>query len=197
MVEKIRNMRLNVTFGALLVLITGILFLIYPGEIVTTVARITGLLIAMVGISQVAGKLLFNVNRSSGMLVGTLIAVVGFWIFLNPEVSSSILPIIIGVVLVIHGIQNISLSFVGRGYRMGRWYMPLLGGVLNIICGMLCIAYAFGIVKFALQLFGAMLIYDGITSMITVVHVNSSERNYIDVEYIETDISSDDTGNPL
>lgn len=185
MAEKIRSMRLNITVGAVLVLLMGIVFVIWPGAVIRTIAQLIGFILALIGLSQFVGKIFSNVNKSSGMLVGALIAVVGFWVLVNPGRAASIIPVIVGVILVIHGIQNISLAFVSRGYGMTRWNFMLLGGILNVLCGILCIGYAFGLVALGVRILGVMLIYDGISSMLTVGKVNRYERDYIDVDYRE------------
>ena len=92
---------------------------------------------------------------------------------------------IIGVLLVGHGVQNISMAFVGKGYGMTRWYVYLIGGLLNILCGIICVADAFGVVEMGVRIIGIMLLFDGIASMVTVNRLNYFEKNYIDVEYRE------------
>ena len=185
MAERIRSTRLNITFGAVLVILMGIIFVVRPDAVINTIAQLIGFVLALIGVSQVIGKLFSNVNKSSGMLVGALIAVVGFWILIHPYRAASIIPIMIGVVLVAHGIQNMSLAFVSKGYGMSRWMIMLIGGILNILSGVLCIAYAFGMVALGVRLLGFMLIYDGISSMLTVGRVNRYERDYIDIDYRE------------
>ena len=185
MLDKINQLRLHVSVGAILVIIMGIVLVMWPAQVVTTIAQAIGLMLLMIGLFQFFGKLLSSVNRSSGMLVGVLIAVVGFWILVNPERAASIIPVIIGVILVVHGIQNISLSFTGKGYNMPGWQLLLLGGIFNLLFGGVCIVCAFAMVQFVAQIAGFMLIYDGIASMLTVHRLVSYEKQYIDVEYRE------------
>lgn len=185
MADKIRSLRLNISFGALMVIAIGIVLLIWPGAVITAVTRFMGFLVAVLGVSQVLGKLVSDMNRISGMLVGALIAGAGLWIIFHPEKAAGIIPIAIGVVLVAHGIQNISLAFIGKGYGMGHWYLLLIGGVLNIFCGAVCVANAFGVIELGVRILGIMLLYDGIASMLTVTHLNRFERDYIDVTYRE------------
>ena len=185
MLEKVRSLRLNVRVGALMVIALGVILLVWPGAVITTITRGIGLIIAIIGVFQFLGKLSSRVNRSSGMLVGALIAGVGFWIIFHPERTAGLIPVIIGVVLVVHGVQNISLAFIGKGYGMERWYVYLIGGLLNLLCGVICVAYAFGVVELGVRILGIMLLYDGIASMLTVTRLNRYEQDYIDAEYRE------------
>ncbi len=185
MIEKARSLRLNIHFGAVMVFALGVVLVIWPAAVVTTIARIIGFIFAVLGVSQVLGKMASQVNRSSGMLVGALIAGVGFWIILHPIKAAGLIPVIIGVVLVVHGIQNMTLAFIGKGYGMGNWMMYLVGGLLNIVCGILCVVWAFGVVEIGIRIVGLMLIYDGISSMLIVNNLNRYEKEYIDVDYRE------------
>ena len=185
MADKIRSMRLNVSFAAVMVIALGLVLLIWPAAVITAFARLIGFILAIIGVSQILGKLFSNINRLSGVLVGVAIAVVGFWIIFHPEKAAAIIPVIIGVLLVGHGVQNISMAFVGKGYGMTRWYVYLIGGLLNILCGIICVADAFGVVEMGVRIIGIMLLFDGIASMVTVNRLNYFEKNYIDVEYRE------------
>ena len=185
MVDRIRQLRLNVSMGALIVLIMGVVFLIRPAQVVTTIAQFIGGLLFLIGLFQFIGKLFSGINKSSGMLVGALIGVVGMWILWNPARAASIIPIIIGVILVVHGVQNISLSLTGKGYGMPNWWVLLLAGMFNSLCGLVCIICAFATVQFVVQIAGVMLIYDGISSMFTVHKLNRYEQQYVDAEYRE------------
>ena len=185
MIDKLRSLRLNVSLGAVLMLLMGLLFLFRPAEVVAASAQFVGIILILVGITQFFGKLLSDMNRASGMLMGALIFVVGFWIFMHPLSAASIIPMMIGVILIVHGVQNIGLAFTARGYNMPGWGFMLAGGVLNLMCGVACVVMAFAAVAFVVQLSGLMMIYDGVTSMVTVQSLNRYESKYVDVEFRE------------
>ena len=185
MIEKLRLLRLHISFSAVLIILMGVAFLIWPARIITTFTRMIGIILILIGLSQCIGKLFSRINKSSGMLIGALTAVVGFWIYLNPIRTASIIPIIIGVLLISHGIQNISLAMTGKGYQMPHWPLMLFGGILNMIFGIISIIFAFSTVAFIVQLLGIMMIYDGVSSILMVSRINRHEKEYIDVEYRE------------
>ena len=193
--ERLKELRLHITFGAVATIIMGLLFLFWADGIATTFARVIGLILLLIGGTQFLGKLFGDVNRSSGMLIGGLIAIIGIWVILNPESAVAIIPMIIGVVLVVHGIQDLSLAFAGRAVKMPRWRGALLVGILDIVMGVVCIVCAFRMVTLALQLIGIMMIYDGVTSGLIVHNVNRAEKDVIDSHIIRE--TTDDEGNGI
>ena len=52
--------------------------------------------------------------------------------------------------------------------------------ILNIVLGILCICYAFGLVKLGMILIGIMLIYDGISDMFIIHKVNKASKEFVD-----------------
>ncbi len=185
MADKIRSLRLNITAGAVLVLLMGILFLFRPDEVVTTVSGLVGFVLLLIGVSMVIGRLFSPYSRASGMLVGALVAVVGGSIMIHPARAASIIPVMIAVVLIVHGFQNVSMALAGKKYGMISWFWHMVGGVLCILCGMACVFNAFGVVTFGVRIIGIMLIYDGLSSILTAGRVNRYEREYVDVDYKE------------
>ena len=103
---KLKEIRANVIAAGLLYIVLGFLFIAYPRQVVGTLSTFIGVLLVVIGVIQVFGKIFDEDNRASGMLVGALLAVIGVWIILNPEFTASILPIVIGVMLVVSAIQK-------------------------------------------------------------------------------------------
>ena len=91
---------------------------------------------------------------------------------------------IIGVVLVLHGIQNLSLAFAGRAARMPYWKGAIVMGIVGIVFGVICIVCAFQMVTLAVRIMGLLMIYDGLTSGLIVWRVNRAEMDIVDSHII-------------
>lgn len=181
--EAIKKRRLNISFSGVIVILLGILLVVDAANILKTMAWIVGLLFVIVGVTQFIGKLMSDVNKSSGMLMGGLIAVLGIWIMIRPELVGGLFPMVIGIILVVHGIQGISLAVAGRSVNMEKWGLLLLGSILNIAGGVFCVVYSFTVGVIALKIVGLFLIYDGVVSIIGANTVNYYEKqSVIDAE---------------
>lgn len=175
-IEKLKSIRLHITASAVACVALGVVFLIWPQQITNFIAYIVGALLIAFGAIQAITKIVNNENRSSGLLIGLLILIIGIWIIVHPQTAVSLIPMVIGVVLVVSGIQELSLAITAKNVDSSKWGWMIAGAALTIVFGILCIGVAFNIVTIAMRLLGLFLIYDGISSMVMVHHVNVAER---------------------
>ncbi|MCR4674982.1 MAG: DUF308 domain-containing protein [Lachnospiraceae bacterium] len=175
-IEKLKSIRLHITMSAVVCVVLGFIFLIWPTQVTNLIAYIVGILLVVIGAIQAGSKIINEENRSSGLLIGALILIIGIWIIVHPETAVSLIPIVIGVVLVVSGVQELSLAFTAKNVDSSSWGWMIAGAALTIVFGIICICVAFNIVTIAMRLLGLFLIYDGISSMLMVHHVNVAER---------------------
>ncbi len=190
MKEKIKDLRLNVTVSAVISVIIGVLLLVFPDESLVTISRVIAAIIIIAGVSIVVSQLVeFNKNLL-GVTVGGILLIIGIWIYRAPGAVVSIIPIAIGVILVVHGMQDLGMAFEVSKTKASRRWLPFVLAVLNILLGIICICRAFNVVEFAVRLIGVMLIFDGLADIGIVHKVRKATKvNVIDSEIIsEEDI---------
>lgn len=180
MMEKLKSIKLNVTLSAILSVAIGVLLVACPGTIVTILARLIAVIIIASGVVLLLPQI-FDADRSYlSIIVAILIAMIGLWMFFSPKLVASIIPIAIGVLLVVHGVQDLSMAIEGKKNKANNWWSIILMAVLNIVLGVLCIGNAFGLVEIGMMLIGIMLIYDGISDMFIVHKVNKATKDVVD-----------------
>ncbi len=187
-IEKLKAIRLHITLSAVVCVILGFIFLIWPAEVTSLIAVAVGVLLIVIGAVQVISKLISQDKRYTGLLVGFIVLILGVWILISPTRAASIIPIVIGVVLVASGVQELSLAITAKHVDATKWGWMIAGSVLTIVFGIVCICMAFAIIKVAMRLLGLFLIYDGISSMVMVRHVNVAERVVDSVVTKEEDV---------
>ncbi len=189
MKEKLKELRLNITISGIISVIIGILLLIYPAESLNTIGRVIGGIIILAGAFVIVGQIIESGFNAMGIVVGAVIAIVGIWIFTSPGAVVSIIPIAIGVILVVHGLQDLGLAIEGAKAHAPRAWTIFVYAILNIALGALCVAGAFNVVKLATRIIGVMLIYDGITDIGIVRKVRKATSAVVDSTIIsEEDI---------
>lgn len=178
MKEKLKSLKVNFTITAILTLIIGIVLLIYPGQVASVFARLVAIALFIVGAVMVIGGLI-----ESGLwqlIVGIIIFAVGIWAWKSPAQIASIFPIAVGLLMIVHGVQNFKMALDERKYGVTRWFSAALLGMLSILFGLLCVAYAFGVVKLVIRVVGIMMIYDGLADMLVVHRTNKAAKSVID-----------------
>ena len=188
MMDKLRAVRLHFTLTAILEAVLGVVLLIWPLGVVGFLATVVGVIVITMGLIVLASKIFDDVARMPGILIGLILVIVGGWIVLNPAGIVSIIPIMIGVGLVVHGVQNIMLALSARSVEAPRWGWMIFASVCVIILGVICIVCAIRVVDIAVRIGGIFMIIDGLSSIFMVHGVNKAERDVDSVIVKETDI---------
>lgn len=193
MKEVLKRIKADMILTALLCVVLGIVIFIWPAETIDIFCKVLAIGLVILGavdlVSYFRNK---GVHSFSGIL-GLIILLVGFWIFLRPSSVVSLIPIVIGVILTVHGIQDLKLAFETKENGYEKWWTMLIIAAVSLIFGILCIVNAFGMVKLALQFIGIALIYDGIsdlwivTKAVRTAKEKQETEDALDVEFKEMD----------
>ena len=179
--------------SAVLCIALGVVLIVCPGETIDIVCKVLA-----AGLIILGGVELFSyiTNRNGYMftgILGLIVLIIGVWIFLKPSSIVSLVPIVIGVILAVHGVQDVKMALESKNGGYDRWWIMLIIAIISIAFGVLCIVNAFGMVKLAMQFVGAALIYDGIsdlwvvTKTVRTVKDMEQEAKAVDVDYKEID----------
>lgn len=180
MMDKLKSIKIDVTLAAVLSVVLGVLLVIWPATVITVLARVIAIILMVSGIVSLIPRLMDEVKSYTSIIVSLLITLIGLWMFLSPQAVASIIPIAIGVLLVVHGVQDLSLALEGKKTKAHNWWSIPLMAILNTVLGVLCICNAFGLVKLGMILIGIMLIYDGLSDMFIVHKVNKASKEFVD-----------------
>lgn len=191
--DTLKKVKADIILSALLCAVMGIVLLIWPAETIDLFCKILAAGLVIMGAVQITS---YFTNRSlhpfAGAL-GLLLVLVGIWIFVRPESIVSIVPIVIGVILCVHGIQDLKLALETKDNGYAKWWSMLIIAAVSLIFGIICIVNAFGMVKLALQFIGIALIYDGVSDLwvasraIRAAKVMREEAAALEVDYKEVD----------
>lgn len=189
MTDFLKGLKANYTVSALLCILLGLVLLIWPGTTTQIVCMALGIVLLAYGIIQIA-IYLFNRERtlvSQGMmLLGIIFAVIGAFILLKPEMIIMAVPIIVGVLIVIHGVHNIVQAIALQRDGYVRWWLALVFGLLTVAFGGVLIYNPFEAVELVIRLIGIFLIYDGVSDLWILSRVFKIKRNkerIIDAEF--------------
>lgn len=193
MAEFLKGLKANYTVSAGLCMALGLVLLIWPGTTTRIVCMLLGsVLLAYGGFQTVV--CLINKEKtffSQGMLIfGIVVAVVGLWILLRPEMIIMAVPLIIGVLIIIHGVHNVIQAVELQKEAYDKWWLALFFGILTVIFGGLLVYNPFEAAEAAIRIIGISLIYDGASDMwilSRVFKVKRHKEKVIDAEYVDLD----------
>lgn len=176
----IKSLKVNYSLSAVICVILGIVLLVWPGQSTQVVCMILGIGLGGFGIIQIilylATKEKTMVSHSM-MMLGIVLAVIGGWIVLKPDTIIKAIPMIVGILIVIHGLHNAVQAIDLKKMQYDNWWVALLLSLLTVALGIILICNPFTVVDTVVRLIGAFLIYDGLSDMWILSRVFKTKKN--------------------
>lgn len=176
----IKSLKVNYSLSAVICVILGIVLLVWPGQSTQVVCMILGIVLGGFGIIQIILYLATQEKTMvshSMMMLGIVLAVIGGWIVLKPDTIIKAIPMIVGILIVIHGLHNAVQAIDLKKMQYDNWWVALLLSLLTIALGVVLICNPFTVVDTVVRLIGAFLIYDGLSDMWILSRVFKTKRN--------------------
>lgn len=193
MKDVLKKVKADMILSAVLCVAMGIVIFLRPAETIDVVCKVLAIGLAVLGGVELFSYFMNKAVHPFSGILGLIVLLIGIWIFLKPESIVSLIPIVIGVILAIHGIQDIRLALETKRNGYDKWWSMLIIAGISLVFGVLCIVNAFGMVKLALKFIGIALIYDGISDLWIVTRAvrtakeMQEEADSLTVDYREVD----------
>ena len=178
--EKIlKKLKTNVLISSLLCVLLGLVLVFWPGLSIQIVCTAVGAVLMISGVVRIVsyvkardGSMYFQVN----LIFGIIFAVVGVWIVIKPAKVLAIIPIIVGIVIALHGLHNLQQAMDLCQSKYDKWWIALLLGILTIGFGILLICRPFAAIDTVVMLIGIFLIYDGLSNIWIVSRISRNAK---------------------
>ena len=149
---------------SIMAVVLGVCFLIWPVESLTILVRIIGIVFIVTGAIAV---ILFFTNREKALMhsfvlgVGIVMAVIGVWIEMSPEFLITLMPRIIGLILLVCGITSLmgTVTMAKNDYR--RWWVSLLLSIGILAAAIILLVKSFEVAQLFMRICGVLFIYTG------------------------------------
>lgn len=187
----LKKIKTNVIASALLCIALGVVLVVWPDMSVQIACMAIGAVLILNGISRLInfifkrdGSLFSQMN----LIMGIIITVIGVWIILQPAKVIAMIPILVGIIIIIHGVNNLQQAVSLCQSRYDKWWIALILGLLTVGFGVLLIFNPFEAVETLVMFIGLFLIYDGVSDIWIVSRVSRMGRELKQaVEAIDTE----------
>ena len=168
--DLVKNVKRNMWLRAILFIVFGLLIAIQPGMLIHFSVKGIALYRLIMGIIGLVNGLRERSASSNGLMNTTtifgIIELVGalfVWLFAKPLLS--LLPFVIGVVLLIHGINYIMQVRSNKRYVNSSTLPSYIYGALVVVVGFIMIFNPFGSLTVLFSIFGWVLVVMGIAEI--------------------------------
>lgn len=191
-----------VVSSALYVLL-GIVLIRFPDQSLRTVCYFFGGVTLIYGLIRV---ITYFVQKREGFLfltdvvAGIILTGIGIFLLLTPEVVISIIPFIIGLLILFHSIMKIQRALQLKRVNYEKWWSMLILSLITAVLGALIIYNPFKTVSMMVRAIGIVLIVDGVINLASIfftAHTVKKMTKIIDeatgaVEEVEIEVVDND-----
>ncbi len=180
MYQFFKELKANYILSAVFCIIFGVTLAVWPDASSRVVCMGLGAVLALSGIVNIVTYFMRRDGRMVSqilLLAGIILTVLGGWIIFNPGVLIMMIPVVIGVVVTVHGVHNLIQAMELFKNNYSKWWVALLLGAVTVGLGVLLICNPFEAVNTAIMLIGIFLVYDGVSDLWIISRVSKTARN--------------------
>lgn len=160
------NLRTNRILSAVVFILLGLILLLFPNATMILVCTIIGWGVLISGVVALIDAIR-NGNGGFGVAAGVIGIILGIYLVARPGFLASIIPFVVGIVLVVNGILNLVTAARNKDVFGKRYAPSLAGGVLTVIFGILILCNTFYTASMIVRFIGLGLILGAVSNLIS------------------------------
>lgn len=177
--NALRIEKTNKLIEAACLIALGVVLLLWSGTALTMICKTIAAIIAIIGIVIAVMFLLGGSHvygNSIGLFGGVVAVVMGMYLFFNPGLLASLVPTIIGMVVLVTGLVDLSGSIRIMRQRSGGTAIALVIAALEVALGIVFIIHPVILEKFLMTIMAVTLIADGIADIWMMFQLGKAEK---------------------
>ena len=168
----VEGMKKNYFISAILTIALGAVLVIWPDWSGRILCYLLGAaLILMGGIQLIvcirAERIGFYSKFS--MLMNIILILLGVWVCIRPDTVLSLVPVIIGIVMLIHGCMDLQFTMDIKHAGSGKWWIALIFALVTLTLGVFLVMHPFLAFEISMLIIGIGLLYDGISDLVLMI----------------------------
>lgn len=175
----LNDLKHNYVFSTILTVAVGLVLLIWPDISGKILCYTLGAALILMGSIQligfVRGERLGIVNKFS-MFMGIILVIFGIFVCANPHIVLSIIPFVVGIVILMHGCMDIAYTMDIKNTGAPKWWIALLAAIITFVFGLILVLHPYLAFGVTMQLLGIALLYDGGSDLILLIVAAYQQR---------------------
>ena len=168
----VEGMKKNYFISAILTIALGAVLVIWPDWSGRILCYLLGAaLILMGGIQLIvcirAERIGFYSKFS--MLMNIILILLGVWVCIRPDTVLSLVPVIIGIVMLIHGCMDLQFTMDIKHAGSGKSWIALIFALVTLTLGVFLVMHPFLAFEITMLIIGIGLLYDGISDLVLMI----------------------------
>ncbi|MDE6363087.1 MAG: DUF308 domain-containing protein [Lachnospiraceae bacterium] len=176
----IQDMKHNYFINAVIMVLLGLVLVIWPHILGVMLCYLLGGALIVMGIFQLIsflrGERLGFYNKFV-MMMGIVLVLLGIWICTQPHIVLSIIPVVVGIIMLFHGLMDIQYTLDIKKAGSEKWWIALIAAILTLVVGLLLVFNPFTVYEITMVLLGIAMLYDGGSDLVLLLFSYLAQRD--------------------
>lgn len=177
-IEKIIKSSL---LGSIGLIILGTLLFLYSELTIVSISYVVGGLLVAIGVLALikfVNNLNKNIKNELDIIYGIGTVVLGIIVISNPKAIASIIPFVLGIIIIINSSAKLQYSLELRKTKNELWTSTMIIAIFTLTCGIFLVFNPFSGAEFLTKVVGAILFTYGILDLISSLRIRKTFINF-------------------
>lgn len=176
----IQDMKQNYFINAVIMVALGLVLVIWPDVLGVMLCYLLGGALILMGVIQLIGFLRgerLGFYSKFNMIMGIVLVLLGLWICTQPHIVLSIIPVVVGIIVLIHGLMDIQYTLDIKKTGNTKWWIAMIAAIITLVVGLLLVFNPFTAYEITMILLGIAMLYDGGSDLVLLVFSYIAQRD--------------------
>jgi len=162
-------------WSSIALVVLGFLLIFYSEVTIISISYVIGGILIAIGVIALI-KYISNINKDIkneiDIVYGIGTIILGIIVISNPKAIASIIPFVLGVLIVINSTAKIDYSFRLKKNKNNLWISTLVVSLVALVCGVLLIFNPFAGAEFITKIIGIILVVYAVLDIISTIRIS-------------------------
>lgn len=167
--------------GSIGLIILGTLLFMYSELTIVSISYVVGGLLVAIGILALikyVNSLNKNVKNELDIIYGVGTVVLGIIVISNPKAIASIIPFVLGIIIIINSSAKLQYSLELRKINNELWTSTMIMAILTLTCGIFLVFNPFKGAEFLTKIVGGILFIYGMLDLISSLRIRKTFNDF-------------------
>jgi len=180
--------------GSIALVILGILLIFQSEATIVSIAYIIGAIVIALGaiaILKFVKGMKENGSNQLDIFYGVFTIALGVIIIGNPQAIASIMPIVVGFIIIINSANKLQYSMELKSNKNDLWKSTAILAIITTICGVVLVLNPFKGVVFITKIIGFLILIYAILDIISTITIRNTVKQFheaIEEKIVDADV---------
>jgi uncharacterized membrane protein HdeD (DUF308 family) len=168
--------------SSLLLIALGILLIVRSEATIMTISYVIGAILIAIGVLAEIEFLKESKNdltkTDMAVIYGIVCIILGIVVINNPEAIASIIPLVIGVIIIVNSAVKLQYSFELKKEKNDLWLSTLILSIVMLVCGVVLIFNPFAGAVLLTKIVGVFILVYAILDLVSTFFIRNTLKKF-------------------